>query len=79
MGEHLIVRLVILLGIAALFYGGRKIPEIFRHLGNGPRGGPPTHPLPVTSPIETSGGSGDPNSARNWQALIRRLRLRRPT
>jgi len=75
---HLIHWLIILV-IVALFYGGRKIPEIFRHLGNGPRGGPPTHPLPVSSAIETSRGSGDPNRARNWQALIWRLRLRRPS
>jgi len=59
--EHLIHWLVILLTIAALFYGGRKISELFRHLGNGPRGGPPTHPLPVSSPTETSRGSGDPD------------------
>ena len=72
-GWHLIHWLVIL-GVVALFYGGRKIPEIINR-----RGGPPTHPLPVSSRIETSRGSGDPNRTRNWQALIRRLRLRRPS
>jgi hypothetical protein len=43
------VRLLMLV----LLYG-RKIPEIFRDLGSGPGGRPPTHPLPVTSPGETS-------------------------
>jgi hypothetical protein len=42
---------------------GRKIPEILRHLGDGPRGGPPTHPLPVTSPIETSRASRTPEKS----------------
>ena len=71
MKEHLVHWLVIL-GIAALFYGGRKIPEMFRHLGNGPHGGPPTHPLPVSSPIETSRGSGEPNRDKNSpRAVVR--------
>ena len=78
MQEHLFSWLV-MLGFIALLYAGRKIPELFRHIGNGPRGGPPTHPLPVTSPLEASRGSGDPNRARNWQALIRCLRLRGPS
>lgn len=60
MDEHLIHWLVILLAIVGLFYGVRKMPELFRHLGNGPRGGPPTHPLPVSGSSETSRGSGDP-------------------
>jgi len=42
---------------------GRKIPEIMRRLGDGPRGGPPTHPLPVTSPIETSRASRPPEKS----------------
>jgi hypothetical protein len=70
MQEHLIVWLV-MLGCIALLYAARKIPEMLRHIGNGPRGGPPTHPLPVTSSIEVSHGSGDPNNPRNWQALIK--------
>jgi hypothetical protein len=59
---HLIHWLVILV-VVALFYGGRKIPEVMRRLGEdiNRRGGPPTHPLPVSSPIETSRGSGDAN------------------
>lgn len=60
MQEHMITWLV-MLACMALVYAGRKIPELLRHIGNGPRGGPPTHPLPVTSPLEASRGSGDPN------------------
>ena len=63
MGEHLIFSLFVLLAMTALLFGVRKISEIVRHFGNGPRGGPPTHPLPVTSFIETSRGSEEPNKA----------------
>jgi hypothetical protein len=63
-GEHLIFSLFLLLAIAALLFGLRKIPEFLQHFGNGPRGGPPTHPLPVTSEIETSRGSAGSNKAR---------------
>jgi TatA/E family protein of Tat protein translocase len=58
---------LVFLAIVVLLFGGKKIPEVMRGLGesfrNGPRGGPPTpmHPLPVTSPIETSRGAGDPD------------------
>ena len=59
MQEHLIVWVFIMLGCIALVYAAMKIPEMFRHFRNGPRGGPPSHPLPVTSPVETSRGSED--------------------
>jgi len=45
--------------VSVLIFGG-KIPDITRWLADGlnnlkgPRGGPLTHPLPVTGPIETS-------------------------
>lgn len=42
----------------------------------GPPSSPPTHPLPVSSPAETSRGSGDAEEKRNWQALLRFIRLR---
>ena len=58
MGEFSAIHWFVLTVILLLF-GGRKIREMMRHLGNGPRGGPPTHPLPVTSTIETSRGSGN--------------------
>ena len=40
--------------VVLVLFVGRRIPEALRNLGNGRGGGPPTHPLPVTSPIETS-------------------------
>jgi mttA/Hcf106 family len=51
--------------IALILFGGKKIPELMR---KGPPGGPqtPTHPLPVTSPIETSRGAGDPDKPLSW-------------
>lgn len=52
--------LVILTVVAFFFFfGGRKFkfpPPPFR-------GGPPTHPLPVTSPVETSRAAGNPDSS----------------
>jgi len=49
---------------------------MMHHLGNGPRGGPPTHPLPVTSAIETSRGSGTGEKERAWQFVLRPWRQR---
>src|SRR5437764_1324303 len=46
---------------------------MMHHLGNGPRGGPPTHPLPVTSAIETSRGSGTGEKERAWQCVLQPL------
>jgi hypothetical protein len=42
-----------LLALIALVAGSRSIVDLAHHLG-GRGGGPPTHPLPVTSQIETS-------------------------
>jgi TatA/E family protein of Tat protein translocase len=58
---------LLVLAIVVLLFGGPRVPEAMRKLGdsrrNGPRAGPPTptHPLPVTSAIETSRGAGDPD------------------
>ena len=56
--EHLLVALV----AALLVFGPKKLSELGRDLGeaiagfrNGPRGGPPTHPIPVTGPVEKEG------------------------
>ncbi len=48
--------LIILTVVVFFFFGGRtfKFPPF--------RGGPPTHPLPVTSPVETSRAAGGPDS-----------------
>lgn len=51
-GDTLFHWLVVLV-IALVLFAGRKIPPIFRNVGGGPQGGP--HPLPITSPVETSG------------------------
>ena len=50
--------LIILTVVAFFFFGGRKFkfPPF--------RGGPPTHPLPVTSTVETSCASGKPKEPR---------------
>jgi hypothetical protein len=47
------------LGIIALIFATPWIADLFRHFGD-KGGGPPTHPLPVTSPVETSRGSANP-------------------
>ena len=46
--------------ILVIFFGGDKIPNVMRelgesirNLGKGPRTGSPSHPIPVTGPIET--------------------------
>jgi len=57
--------LIIALVIAVLF-AGRKIN----------RRRPPTHPLPVTSPIETNGSAAA--KKKPWQAVIGILRPWRP-
>jgi hypothetical protein len=57
--------LLIVLAVALFLFFGRKIPDIMRPFGGGPGSGTPTHPLPVTSPVETSRGSGDPNTGDN--------------
>lgn len=48
------VGLVVL--IALILFGGKKIPELIRNSRNGGGGdsrGSPQHPIPVTGPIET--------------------------
>ena len=59
---------LIVLAIVVLLFGGKHIPDAMRELGesrrNG-RGGPPTHPLPVTSPVETSRGAVDPDKPKD--------------
>jgi TatA/E family protein of Tat protein translocase len=59
MGEFSPFHWLVVLSIIVLLFGGKKIPEVMRGLGKGPRGGGKgprggPHPLPVTGPIETS-------------------------
>jgi hypothetical protein len=61
---HLLIIAIVVL----VLYGGRKID---------PRK-PPTHPLPVTSTIETARTSLPPKEGP-WQALIGFLHPRRPS
>jgi hypothetical protein len=58
---------LIVLAVIVLLFGGRRI---------NPRK-PPTHPLPVTSPVETSATWKAPKE-KPWEALIWFLRPRRP-
>jgi hypothetical protein len=60
---------LVVLAIAALLFGGSKTRR-------GPRGGPPTHPIPVTSSVETSKALQAPKE-KPWEALIGFLRRRR--
>jgi hypothetical protein len=54
MHESIFHWVVILAIVLILWFFGKEIREALRHLGEGPRGGPPTHPVPVTGPPETS-------------------------
>jgi hypothetical protein len=56
--------LVVVVTVLVLI-AGRKIPELFGNLGNGPRNGPTIHPLPVSSLIESSRPSE--NAEKPWQ------------
>ena len=54
--------LIILTVLVVFFFGGRKfkLPPF--------NGGPPTHPLPVTSPVETFRATGNPDSDNSTTA-----------
>jgi hypothetical protein len=54
---------LVVFAIVGLLSGGKRLPEIMRELGDARRGGPPppSHPLPVASPIETSRGVEAPD------------------
>jgi hypothetical protein len=56
--EHSLIRWLILLLVILLLFANRRIK---------PRR-PPTHPLPVTGPIETSRISR--NEEKNWSLLV---------
>ena len=68
MAEFSAFHWLVVFAIVVLLFGGKRLPEIMRKLGDSPRGGPPTptHPLPVTGPIETSRGAGDPDKPASW-------------
>ena len=57
MGEFPIFRVILIAIVVLLFLFNRKLAELFRRFGediNNRKGGPPTHPIPATGPIETS-------------------------
>ena len=49
---------LIVMGVIVLIFATPWIADLFRHFGD-EGGGPPNHPLPVTSPVETSRGSAN--------------------
>ena len=58
---------LVVLALIVVLYFCRSIAGVFRDLGDqlnnfrgGGRGSGPSHPLPVTSPVETSRGSANP-------------------
>jgi hypothetical protein len=55
-GPSIVYWLILLLLILVLHGDKLELGRYFRH--GGPRG--PSHPLPVTSPIETSRGAANP-------------------
>jgi hypothetical protein len=61
MAEHSLIRWLIFLIVVALVIGNKRIK---------PRK-PPTHPLPVTGPVETSRISTSEEKDRGLQALAR--------
>jgi hypothetical protein len=60
MGDFSLVHWLIVLALILALGGGNRLVELARYLGGRGKGGPPTHPLPVTSPVETSHGSANP-------------------
>lgn len=53
------MHLLVIFVVALLVFGPRKLPELGEAISKfkgGPKGGSPTHPLPVTGPVETSRG-----------------------
>jgi hypothetical protein len=69
MWEFSLFQLPGLLAIGVLLFWSTKIRP-------GPRGGPPTHPIPVTSSVETSFVLQAPKE-KPWETLIGFLRRRR--
>lgn len=67
MSEFSLYHWLVVLALIAVLYFGRQIADVLRDLGDqlnnfrgGGRGSGPSHPLPVTSPVETSRGSANP-------------------
>jgi TatA/E family protein of Tat protein translocase len=65
-GEFSPIYWVIVLAVIVILFGGRRIPEVMRGMGeefrngSGPRGG---HPVPVTGPVEKA----------LWKGVLRSL------
>jgi hypothetical protein len=67
MSEFSLYHGLVVLALIVVLYFGRSIAGVLRDLGDqlnnfrgGGRGSGPSHPLPVTSPVETSRGSASP-------------------
>jgi hypothetical protein len=67
MSELSLFHWLVVLALIAVLYFGRHIADVLRDLGDqlnnfrgGGHGSGPFHPLPVTSPVETSRGSAIP-------------------
>jgi|HubBroStandDraft_2_1064218.scaffolds.fasta_scaffold2569593_1 hypothetical protein len=59
MGDFSVFHWLIVLAVILALSGGNRLVELARYLGGRGKGGPPTHPLPVTGPVETSRGSAN--------------------
>jgi len=57
---------LVVFGVTVLLLAGPEIKRMARGKGRPGDPRPPTHPLPVTSPIETSRGAGDPDKPLSW-------------
>ena len=64
-GEFGLIHWLIVLAIILILFGGRHIPRL-------PGGNAPTHPLPVTSPLETSKPNRSHESPRGYSTKSRR-------
>jgi hypothetical protein len=52
-----LIEWLLVMGSIILIFATPWIADLFRHFGDR-GGGPPTHPLPVTGPVETSRTTG---------------------
>jgi TatA/E family protein of Tat protein translocase len=79
MGEFSIFHWLVVLAIVLIFFGGRRIPEVMKGLGEGIRSfkdgmsgaaaaGTPAAPSPLTAPGGLTAKSGSGQVVLNWSA-----------